>query len=187
MSDADSTPTSDTEETRAETADAKKAKRNGVAAQATAADVTEAVQEAVPDDQVATTAGEAVDRAGGAAQRAGVAAQRAGEVLTDVAGDVASTVSKKAPAFIDASRAGAGIAAREVQGASSENLMMGTIFSTGLALGLMLARVPRPLSILALVPVFAMGGTLLGRRAGIGPASSSRKSSGATRSKGTPS
>ncbi len=120
----------------------------------------------------------------GAAQRAGVAAQRAGEVLTDVAGNVASTVSKNAPAVIDASRSGAGFAAREVQGASSENLMLGTVFSTGLALGLLLARAPRLLVIAALVPVFVMGSTLMSRRAGGGPgtrhpsAGTSRKTPG---------
>ncbi len=183
MSDADTTPPSDTEETGASGADTTKAKRNGVAAQPETRPSAKPSGDAATDDQAAVPASAEAERAGSAAQRAGVAAQRASEVLTDVAGDVAQTVSKKAPAIIDASRTGAGIAAREVQGASSENLMLGTVFSTGLALGLMLARVPRPLSILALVPVFAMGGTLLGRRAGIGSAST-RKTSASGRTKG---
>ncbi len=83
-------------------------------------------------------------------------------------------VGKNAPAVIDASRTGAGIAAREVQGASSENLMLGTVFSTGLALGLMLARAPRPLVLLALVPVFVDGrhapGSACRRRSAPAPA-----------------
>ena len=68
---------------------------------------------------------------------------------------------QNAPAVIDASRSRAGFAAREVRAASSENLMLGTVFSTGLALGLLLARAPRLLVIAALVPVFVMGSTLI--------------------------
>ena len=111
--------------------------------------------------------------AGVAAQRAGEAAQRAGEVLTDVAGDVASTVSAHAPAVLDASKATAGVAAREVRAASSDDLMLGSVFSTGLALGLLLARAPRVLVLLALVPVFVLGGTLLSRKGG-GPSTPSK-------------
>lgn len=107
--------------------------------------------------------------AGDAAQRAGVAAQRAGEVLTDVAGDVASTVSARAPAVIDASRSTAEVAAREVRAASSDDLMLGTVFSIGLSLGLLLARAPRLLVLAALAPAFALGATLLSRRGGGAP------------------
>lgn len=101
-----------------------------------------------------------------AAQKAGAAAQRAGEVITDVAGDVASQVSAHAPAVVEASRATAATAAREVRAASSDDLLLGTVFSTGLALGLLLARGPRALVLMALVPVFVLGGTLLSRKGG---------------------
>ena len=124
-----------------------------------------------PINGLSQAAGEAAQRAGVAAQRAGVAAQRAGEVLTDVAGDVASTVSAHAPAVIDASRATAGIAAREVKSASSENLVLGTVFSSGLTFGLMLARAPRVVVLLALTPVVVFGANLIGRRNGRGPRS----------------
>ena len=139
-----------------------------------AADV-EAAAEAAAADGAAGARG-AVDgisqAAGVAAQRAGEAAQRAGEVLTDVAGDVASTVTAHAPAVFDASKATAGVAAREVRAASSDDLMLGSVFSTGLALGLLLARAPRALVLLALVPVFVLGGTLLSRKGGGPPAAS---------------
>jgi hypothetical protein len=129
-------------------------------------------------DGLSQAAGEAAQRAGVAAQRAGVAAQRAGEVLTDVAGDVASTVSAHAPAVIDASRATAGIAAREVRSASSENLVLGTVFSSGLAFGLMLARAPRVLVLLALTPVVVFGANLVGRRNNRGPKSAAPSTAG---------
>jgi hypothetical protein len=121
--------------------------------------------------------------AGDAAQRAGVGAKRAAEVLTDVAGEVASSVQTHAPAVIDTSRATADIAVREVRGASSENLMLGSVFSAGLSLGLLLARAPRVLVLLALVPVFVLGGDLLGRRNSRGPWMTDKSGSTATPSK----
>ena len=131
---------------------------------AEATDVAEAAQETTEATRSAIDG--LSQAAGAAAQRAGVAAQRAGEVLTDAAGDVASTVSAHAPAVIDASRTTVGVAAREVRAASSRDLMLGTVFSTGLAGGLLLARGPRLLVLMALAPVFALGGTLLSRRGG---------------------
>ena len=104
-------------------------------------DVAEAAQETTEATRSAIDG--LSQAAGAAAQRAGVAAQRAGEVLTDAAGDVASTVSAHAPAVIDASRTTVGVAAREVRAASSRDLMLGTVFSTGLASGLLLARGPQ--------------------------------------------
>jgi len=146
------------------------------AADVTAADPT--ADDAAADEAAADATRSAKDSlsqaAGAAAQRAGVAAQRATEVLTDVAGDVASTVQTHAPAVIDASRNTAGIAAREVQSASSENLMLGTVFSSGVAFGLMLARAPRVLVLLALVPVVTFGANLIGRRNGRGPWASAK-------------
>jgi hypothetical protein len=141
--------------------DAAKAKTDS-AAEGVAADARSAI------DGLSQAAGDAAQRAGVAAQRAGVAAQRASEVLTDVAGDVASQVSAHAPAVIDASRKTTGIAAREVQAASSENLMLGAVFSSGIAFGLMLARAPRVLVLLALTPVVVFGANLVGRRTGRG-------------------
>jgi hypothetical protein len=41
---------------------------------------------------------------------------------------------------------------------------MGTAFAAGLVTGFILARVPRPLLVLALIPLAVLGGTLLGRK-----------------------
>jgi len=112
---------------------------------------------------------------GSAAAGAAAAAQRASEVLSGVAGDVASSVSAHAPAAIQASRATVGIAAREVRSASSENLVLGAVFSSGVALGLMLARASRILVLLALVPVVVAGIDLVGRRTGRGPSAADSK------------
>jgi len=128
-------------------------------------------------DGISHAAGDAAQRAGDAAQRAGVGAKRAAEVLTDVAGDVATSVQAHAPAVIDTSRATADSAVREVRAASSENLMLGSVFSAGLSLGLLLARAPRVLVLLALVPVFVLGGDLMGRRNGRGSSVTSKPAS----------
>ncbi len=110
------------------------------------------------------------------------ATQRAREVVADVAGaarsavethaptvreaaDAArSAVQTHAPAVIEAGRATAGTAYEQVRRAPDEQLALGAAFGAGLALGFVLARVPRPLLLLALVPVAVFGGTLLGRR-----------------------
>jgi hypothetical protein len=160
--------------TKAATDAVESARTADAAVEAATAQADSATEGAAADarsaiDGLSQAAGDAAQRAGVAAQRAGVAAQRASEVLTDVAGDVASTVSAHAPAVIDASRNTAGIAAREVQSASSENLMLGTVFSSGIAFGLMLARAPRVLVLLALTPVVVFGANLVGRRNNRGP------------------
>ncbi len=138
-------------------------------------EATEATRSAI--DGISQAAGDAAQRAGDAAQRAGVGAKRAAEVLTDVAGDVATSVQAHAPAVIDTSRATADIAVREVRAASSENLMMGSVFSAGMSLGLLLARAPRVLVLLALVPVFVLGGDLISRRSGRGSSVTSKPAS----------
>ncbi len=137
-------------------------------------DATEATRSAI--DGISQAAGDA-------AQRAGVGAKRAAEVLTDVAGDVATSVQAHAPAVIDTSRATADVAVREVRAASSENLMLGSVFSAGLSLGLLLARAPRVLVLLALVPVFVLGGDLIARRSGRGTSVPSKPASKAPASR----
>lgn len=168
----------------------------GKTANKAAHDATDNVTDAV--EAVTDTAADAADQAteatrstidgisqaaGDAAQRAGVGAKRAAEVFTDVAGDVATSAKAHAPAVIDTSRATADIAVREVRAASSENLMLGSVFSAGLSLGLLLARAPRVLVLLALTPVFVFGADLIGRRNSRGSSVTSKPASKAPASR----
>ncbi len=136
------------------------------AATAAATDLVDATGEAARStvDSISQAASDVAQKAGDVAQKAGAAAQRASGVLTDVAGDVATQVSTRAPAVVDASRTTAGVAAREVREASSENLMLATVFSGGMAVGLFLARSSRILVLLSLVPAIVMAADLIRRR-----------------------
>jgi len=147
---------------------------NAVASDAAAVSA-DAAAIAARNDEAASPATGSAAAGGTAADGAAAAAQRAGDMLSGVAGDVAARVSAHAPAAIDASRATVGIAAREVRSASPENLMLGAVFSSGVALGLMLARASRILVLLALVPVVVAGVDLIGRRTGRGPSTTGNK------------
>jgi hypothetical protein len=96
------------------------------------------------------------------------AAHRAGEVVADVAASAGSAVKTHGPAVLDASRATAGTAYGQVQQASDQQLMLASTFLVGLVSGLVLARVPRALILLALVPLTVVSGTLIGRRWSMG-------------------
>lgn len=115
-------------------------------------------------------------------QHDGGAAQRAREVVSDVADAARSAVGTTAPAVRDAAdaarqvvqshgpavleagRSTAGSAYGQVRRARDEQLAMWTAFAAGLVAGFVVARVPRPLLVLALVPLAVFGGTLLGRK-----------------------
>jgi hypothetical protein len=147
-------------------------------------ETADAVADAVQDmaDAAQDMTGEAQDMAGEAAEKGAGATQRARDVVADVteaarstvgtaapavreAADAArSAVQTAAPAVLGAGRATAGTAYRQVSRAPDEQLALGTAFAAGLAAGFLLARVPRPLLLLALVPLVVFGGTLLGRR-----------------------
>ena len=101
------------------------------------------------------------------------AAHRAGEVVADVAASAGSAVKQHGPAVIDVSRATAGTAYGQVRQASDQQLMLGSTFLVGLVSGLVLARVPRVLVLLALVPLTVVSGTLLSRRWSMGAPSES--------------
>ena len=103
------------------------------------------------------------------------AAHRAGEVVADVAATAGSAVRTHGPAVIDASRATAGTAYGQVRQASDQQLVLGTTFLIGLVSGLVLARVPRVLVLVALVPLTVVSGTLLGRRWPLGGGSRSAR------------
>lgn len=87
---------------------------------------------------------------------AGSTTGRARELATEVVG--------AAPAVLGAARSTAGSAYAPVRRAPDEQLALGTAFAAGLVAGLVLARVPRPLLMLALIPLAVIGGTLLGRK-----------------------
>lgn len=89
---------------------------------------------------------------------------RAREVVSDVAGAARSAVETTAPAVLEAGRSTAGGAFAQVRRAPDEQLAMATAFAAGVVTGFVLARVPRPLLVLALIPLAVFGGTLLGRK-----------------------
>jgi hypothetical protein len=92
------------------------------------------------------------------------AAHRATEVVADVAASAGSAVKTHGPTVLDASRDAAGTAYGQVQQASDQQLLLSTTFLVGLISGLVLARVPRVLVLLLLVPLTVVSGTLLSRR-----------------------
>jgi hypothetical protein len=85
-------------------------------------------------------------------------------VVRDVAESAAAAVQTHAPAVVEAGRSTASAAYEQVRKAPDDQLALGTAFAAGLVAGFILARVPRPLVFLALVPLAVLGGTLLGRR-----------------------
>jgi hypothetical protein len=79
--------------------------------------------------------------------------------VIDAAQRKVETLSERAPEVIETS-------VRQIRSSPTPSLMLGTVFSTGLAVGLLVARAPRPLVALALGPALVMGATLIGRRQG---------------------
>ena len=143
-------------------------------------DTSEVVDKAADEaDKAADEAEEALTEASEAATGT---AQRAREVVADVAGNARSAVETHAPAVRDAAeqavsavqshapavfeagRSTANAAYEQVRRADDDQLAMGTAFAAGLVAGFILARVPKPLLFLALVPLAVLGGTLLGRK-----------------------
>lgn len=102
---------------------------------------------------------EATGTDGGAAA---AARQRAGEVATGLAG-AAETVGARLPDAAASTRAAVDEAARRINTGSDEMLTVGTSFSLGLAVGLLIGGASRILVTLALIPAAAMGMTLLDR------------------------
>jgi hypothetical protein len=90
--------------------------------------------------------------------------------VRDAAGQAVSAVQSHAPAVFEAGRSTASAAYEQVRQAPDDQLAMGTAFAAGLVAGFVLARVPRPLLFLALVPLALFGGTLLSRKGPFGGA-----------------
>lgn len=115
-----------------------------------------------------TSSQDTSEQAAEATEAATGAAQRAIEVVADAAGTARSAVESHAPAVLDVGRSTASAAYAQVRNAPDDQLAMGTAFAAGLVAGFILARVPRPLLVLALVPLAVLGGTLLGRKGPFG-------------------
>jgi ElaB/YqjD/DUF883 family membrane-anchored ribosome-binding protein len=145
-------------------------------------DTSEVMDKAADGAEEAVT--EASDAATGAAQRARdvvadvadtarSAVETHAPAVRDAAEQAVSAVQAHAPAVFEAGRSTASAAYEQVRQADDDQLAMGTAFAAGLVAGFILARVPKPLLFLALVPLAVLGGTLLGRK---GPFASKPKS-----------
>lgn len=80
----------------------------------------------------------------------------------------AELVAEQAPEVARATRDVAGEAARRLDEGSDEMLTAGATLSLGLAIGMLIGGAPRPLIAAALVPVAAMGLTILDRQGRLG-------------------
>ena len=89
--------------------------------------------------------------------------QRAGE-LAEGARQVAGEVANRLPGAAATTRDAIGVANRQIEGAPTDVLMVGTSLSIGVAIGLLLGGSNRLLVATALIPAAAMGATLLERR-----------------------
>lgn len=136
-------------------------------------DTTEVVDTST--DKAEEQATEATDAVAGAAQRAREvvadvadtarsAVETHAPAVREAAEQAVSVVQSQAPAVFEAGRSAASAAYEQVRKADDDQLAMGTAFAAGLVAGFILARVPRPLLFLALVPLAVLGGTLLGRK-----------------------
>lgn len=119
------------------------------------------------DGDVGAAAGPAHRARDVVADVAGVARDAMGSTapaVRDAADAARSAVQTHAPAVLGVGRSTASSAYAQVRRAPDAQLAMGTAFAAGLVAGLILARVPRPLLVLALIPLAVLGGTLLGRK-----------------------
>jgi hypothetical protein len=98
------------------------------------------------------------------ADQARSAVETRAPAVREAAEQAVSAVQSQAPAVFEAGRSAASAAYDQVRKADDDQLAMGTAFAAGLVAGFILARVPRPLLFLALVPLAVLGGTLLGRK-----------------------
>jgi hypothetical protein len=139
-------------------------------------DATAAASAAI--DAAADSAGAATQRAREVVAEVADAARSAvsttAPVVRDAAESAAAAVQAHAPAVLEAGRSTASAAYQQVREAPDEQLALGTAFAAGLVTGFVLARVPRPLLLLALVPLAVFGATLLGRKTPLGRRSAAK-------------
>ena len=78
--------------------------------------------------------------------------------------DVASTIGEHAPAAMALSQDTIDRIASQLKASSTDSLVLGTVFSAGVWCGLALARAPRLMMLLAILPALVLGASLLSRR-----------------------
>jgi hypothetical protein len=78
--------------------------------------------------------------------------------------DAASALGEHAPAAVALSQDTIDRIAAQLKASSTDSLVLGTVFSAGVWCGLALARAPRLLMLLAILPALVLGGSLLSRR-----------------------
>jgi hypothetical protein len=100
---------------------------------------------------------------GGASSAMSGAAQTARDMAGQAA-SMAGEVANRMPAATATAQQAIGVAQRQIESSSDEMLTAGTMFSLGIALGLLLAGSSRLLVAVALIPAAAMGATLIDRR-----------------------
>jgi hypothetical protein len=95
------------------------------------------------------------------------AASDAGDAVATAATEVRNAIDSMASSMPDVARASRGLmddAMRAIESGSDERVSAGVTLSLGLAIGMLIGGAPRLLTILALVPVAAMGLVMIDRR-----------------------
>ena len=88
------------------------------------------------------------------------------DVLAQVrvaASGAAETLADQAPVVLAKSQEALDQVGATLGATPSDSLLLGTVFCAGLWSGLVLARAPRLAILLALIPAFVLGGTLVSR------------------------
>lgn len=99
--------------------------------------------------------------------RSEAAASDAGDVVAGAAKEVRGAIETMSRTMPDVARASRGLmddAMRAIESGSDTRVTAGVTLSLGLAIGMLIGGAPRLLTILALVPVAAMGLVLVDRR-----------------------
>ena len=95
------------------------------------------------------------------------AASEARDVVATAAAEVRDAIDSMASSMSEVARASRGLmddAMRAIERGSDERVSAGVTLSLGLAIGMLIGGAPRLLTILALVPVAAMGLVMIDRR-----------------------
>jgi hypothetical protein len=117
-------------------------------------------------DDVITTDEMSTEHDAGSEQNGKGGAKRAAKTVADQVAGAASVAAARLPEAAQTTREAVEEANRAMRAGSDGTLVAGTMFSTGLSLGLLLGGANRLLVILALLPAAAMGSAILDRSGG---------------------